>query len=272
MNLERIASVVNRDVVGAATVCMVGCGAAVDLAVQLVRCGVRQFVLVDPDVVGAENLCRQGFDLADVGSAKVDAVARRLRHVNDAVDVCTIQQRFEAEASVSADLYLCLADSTAASLAVNRAALATRTPAIWAGVYPGGLAGEVALWRPGLPCYRCLFPGRTEVAERTPSVGVSIFDTAFIDAIVGQLALGLLGDEHSRFGRMAAALGDRNFLRVKIDPAYQFNGRDAVRTRLEVPPRNPHYFAWCTTAESDPQRGTPPCADCAEFDHQARVA
>src|SRR5690606_13986887 len=126
-----------------------------------------------------------------------------------------------------ADLLVAATDSFAAQSWANRIALRYRIPAIWSGLYAGGLGGEVVLWRPGLPCYRCLLPGRYRAQERAraegrrldpPSDGTTIFDDGYIDTIAGPLAVGLL-TERGKYADLVRALGDRNFLHIKLHPA-----------------------------------------------------
>ena len=156
-----------------------------------------------------------------------------------------------------------------------------RKVALWPGVYEGGLGGEIVFWYPGLPCYRCLVPGRYKAQQQAraegrsldpPSDGTTIFEDGFIDVVTGQLVLGLLtrGAEN-RYGRLIEKLGDRNFLHVKLDPEYRWNGRDVIREQLGIPEDNDRFFAWNIAARRDPDGGQPPCPDCVEFGHSARI-
>jgi hypothetical protein len=142
----------------------------------------------------------------------------------------------------------------------------------------GGLGGEVVFWYPGLPCFRCLLANRyrqhAALAEQSarlnpPSTGSTIFETDFVDSIAGQIVLGLLlRGSTSRFGQLIESLGDRNYLRVKIDPHYRLNGRDHVREELGISADNAHFTGWCVSALRDPDRGDPPCADCTAMGHR----
>src|SRR5262249_9788574 len=160
----------------------------------------------------------------DVGRPKVEALADQLQAIDRTIEICTIQERFAAcEQMPECDLMLSMTDSVRASLEVNEIALRENIQTIWAGVYARGVAGEVAFWRPGLPCYQCLFPTRVPEESQTASDGVCAFDTMFVDAIVGHIALGLLSAAPSRMVALMAALRYRNFVRIKIDPSYHWN-------------------------------------------------
>lgn len=57
-------------------------GLGSNVAFMLARSGIRQFTLVDFDEVDASNLNRQAFFPEDVGSSKVEALARHLRRLD----------------------------------------------------------------------------------------------------------------------------------------------------------------------------------------------
>lgn len=64
------------------------------IALQLATMGVSQLVLIDPDTVGVENLGAQGFDEADVGKLKVEAVAEACHRRNSEVQIETYAEAF----------------------------------------------------------------------------------------------------------------------------------------------------------------------------------
>ena len=55
-----------------------GCGIGSTIAEACVRLGFEHLTLIDKDRVEAHNLNRQDFAAADIGTPKVDALARRL--------------------------------------------------------------------------------------------------------------------------------------------------------------------------------------------------
>lgn len=69
-------------------VVLLGVGAlGASIAEMLVRAGVSEIALVDDDLLRAGNVCRHIATLVDVGKAKVQAVAQRLRLVSPSVRV-----------------------------------------------------------------------------------------------------------------------------------------------------------------------------------------
>src|SRR5262249_18601999 len=132
-------------------------------------------------------------------------------------------------------LVIAATDSFAAQATVNRFALVSRTPALFVGLAPRGLGGEVVFWYAGLPCFRCLVGKRYRAGKaaakgaRTdpPSHGCTVFDLDWVDSVAGHVALALLlRGTATRFGRLLERLGDRNYLPLKIDPDYRQSGRD----------------------------------------------
>lgn len=284
MDLSRIKSTIDVATLASKTVCLIGAGASIGLAEDLTRSGVRQFIAVDPDTVGPENMSRQGHDPAKVGMTKVDALAERLLQINPEMSIETYPidatQLPEEEAVAlfaEVDLFVAATDSFRAQAWVNRMSLRTNTPAVFIGLYAGGAGGEVVWTNPqSLPCcFRCLCSGRYAAHEKADAAGKSLdpsSDGADImsirvpDAIAGQIILGLLtAGADNRFGRLIGQLGDRQFIQISLSPDFQVNGRDLVREKLGVPSDNDCYFTWSAMAMSDPDGGHEPCCDCEEL-------
>ena len=288
LDTTRIAQTIDVERLSRSRVAIIGVGGAANLVASLVRCGLGAVTLIDPDTVSTLNLVRQEFERLDVGKAKVDALCYRLKQISIdvevtalAADVTTLEETECDRLLGTADLILATTDAFAAQSWANRAALKYRIPAVWPGVYERGLGGEVVFWRPGLPCYRCLMVNRYRVQEQAriegrkadpASDGTTVFETGLIDAIAGQLVIGLLtGGAENRYGRLVEKLGDRNFLHVKLDSEYRLNGRDVIREQLDVPESNERFFAWNVAARRDPDGGNPPCPDCVAFGHAANT-
>ena len=72
-------------VLGTRKVAIVGCGSiGSKIAVLLARAGVKDFVLVDDDLLLPENMIRHDLDWREIGTHKVESVARRIELVNPA--------------------------------------------------------------------------------------------------------------------------------------------------------------------------------------------
>lgn len=283
MNLVRLRPSLAVDHVRAAHVAVVGTGGSSHLITNFARCGVGRFTLVDPDTVEPANVARQGFRQDQVGWRKVSAAAAAVRAVSPAATVHELPIDFTAlddagvrRAFAGVHLFVFATDAFAAQARGNQVALLLGVPAVWVGLFAGGLGGEVVFWHPGVAsCFRCLLEHRYAAQEEArkdgrrldpPSDGVTIFDTDYVDAVAGHVALGLLTrGADNRFGRLVDRLGQRNYLLAKIDPAYRTAGRDLVREQLGVANTADAFFGWTVAALSDPTAGRRVCPDCRKY-------
>jgi hypothetical protein len=280
MNLERLTSVLDTAAIATKHVAVVGAGASADFIKNLARCGVEQFTLFDNQLVEHLNIARQGYLVSHVGRPKVAALAIQVRQINPVARVVGVVADFTAltEGEIAmhigdADLLVFATDHFPAQARGNQVALRFETPALWIGLSAGAGAGEVFMWHPGLkPCFRCAMVHRFRAFERAQaegrsftasSDGADIFSLSLVDAIAGQLALGLLTrGSPNRFGRLVDQLGDRQYIHVQIAPSWTLGGRPVIRDTLGVPTDNEAFFAWCAAARRDPDGGQPPCPDC----------
>ena len=77
-----------------ATVGIAGCGGiGSNAAVALVRAGIGALILVDFDLVEESNLNRQYYFQTDIGSKKVEALARHLLAINPAIRLTLIDRK-----------------------------------------------------------------------------------------------------------------------------------------------------------------------------------
>jgi sulfur carrier protein ThiS adenylyltransferase len=80
------------------TVGIAGCGGlGSNIAVSLVRCGVRKIILADMDRVEASNLNRQHFFQDDIGKSKVCALEDHLKRINPDIEVKTIDKKLVSD-------------------------------------------------------------------------------------------------------------------------------------------------------------------------------
>jgi hypothetical protein len=279
MDLQRIGSSVDTDRTRHAHVTMVGGSSW--LVEGLVRCGVAGVTLVDFDRYSATNIARQDAYHDDVGRLKVEVLAKRLRRVNPEVEVEVVPTDFCAMRREECDeyfgqtsLFIFATDQFAPQARGNIEALRLGRPAVWIGLYAQGRAGEIIYHVPGLTpaCSRCVAVSRYKSARRgvasVPSDGATIFDLHLVDAVAGQVSLGILTRGASnRYGRLIEQLGNRNLLQVKIDPGYRLGERDIFREYLGSHPAN---FSFNTIAI--PMAPEPGCHDCAHLRQEEEAA
>jgi len=272
MNLDRIRSSVDVDTLQRSHVTVVG--GAFGLARDLVRTGVGAITLVDFGVVKPQNPARQDFGAHDVGARKVDATGRDLLQINPdleldlvAEDFCTIpRDSFDAHFGAT-DLFVLAPDQHPPNARGNLEVLRLGKPAIWIGLYKGARAGEIIFHVPDVTpaCYRCItgtryasFDAGTAAPE---SDGGTILDLRLVDAIAGQLAVGILTrGADNRFGKLVDALGSRNLLQIKIAHDYTLNERDIFAEQLGTRSSNFSFSTIAMEMQRDPK-----CPDCARL-------
>jgi hypothetical protein len=276
MNFERIRPSIDVDRMQQSHVTIIG--GAFGLAHDLVRCGVGAVTLIDFDVIDATNPARQDL-YSDFGRHKAEATAADLLRINRELetevlltDFCSLTQEQVDELLGRTDLLIDGTDSFPVHARANREAIRLRRAALWIGLYQGARAGEIIHYIPDQTpaCYRCICSDRYRAyADAGPglavrrhvtvsSAGGTILDLHLVDAIAGQIAVGILtrGAEN-RFGQIIPQLGNRNLLQVKIDPTYCLGHKDIFRQYLGDHPAN---FSFTTIAL--PMEREPDCPDC----------
>ncbi len=148
-------------------VAIFGCGSGGSyLAEQLVRSGLGEVILCDMDKVETHNLCRSGYEIADIGVPKVLALARKLRNINPDVKLTPIDQDLTKLAKGDHEQLKALIESSQVVLAgtdmpkaqkiLNKYAYSLGIPAVFPGLYDGAAGGEIILTIPDkTPCYAC---------------------------------------------------------------------------------------------------------------------
>ena len=142
------------------TVGIVGLGSAGSkVAISLARTGVRNFLLVDYDVFLKENICRHELNWEDVGQHKIDGIAHQLKLIAQDINVkCFPFKLSGQEATATVDSVLSqlgtcdlIIDATADPYTLNQlSTVATQRlkPIVWLKIYPGGIGGMIARFRP----------------------------------------------------------------------------------------------------------------------------
>jgi adenylyltransferase/sulfurtransferase len=146
----------------AARVLVVGAGGLGSPVLSyLAAAGVGRLGVCDDDVVDESNLQRQViYSMHDVGRRKVDAAADRIEALNPEVRVDRIPVRFDpSNARELVRLYDCVVDASdrfTTRYLVNDACRLEGKADIYASIFR--FDGQVSVFAPDGPCYRCLFP------------------------------------------------------------------------------------------------------------------
>jgi hypothetical protein len=280
MNFDRIRPSIDVDIMQQSHVTIVG--GAYGMAHDLVRCGLGSLTYVDFDSVDASNPARQDFNTNDIGRYKAEALATALHEINPDVEVNCLIRDFceigEDEFDVQfghTDLFIFATDFFPAQARGNQQALRLGTSAIWIGLYRSGRAGEIVHYVPDVTpaCFRCVCSSRYQAfanqargpADSTniPSAGGTILDLHLVDAVAGQIAVGILtAGADNRMGRLIQQLGNRNILQIKIDPDYHLGEPDVFTRHLG---NNPANFSFTTIAL--PMDAEDNCPDCGARRH-----
>jgi molybdopterin/thiamine biosynthesis adenylyltransferase len=146
------------------------------VAMYLAAAGVGRLVLVDPEVVELSNLNRQVLHwTTDLGRAKVESAAEKLRRLNPHVEVVAVRRRIESlEDAVQlvreVDVVVDCLDNWRTRFLINEACVRLGKPLVHAAVR--GLYGQLMVVKPGEgPCLRCLVPEEPPQEERIPVAG-----------------------------------------------------------------------------------------------------
>ena len=149
------------------------------LADQLVRSGVGQICIVDPEPVEAANISRTVYGAADIGVSKPAALVRHLLQISPGLRFSTFDSTIQdidgAELSgemEAATLVVAATDDPDAQLRINHYAYQCGVPALYVGLTAGAQGGEVIMVVPDeTPCYLCATvirheaPGAAELAR-----------------------------------------------------------------------------------------------------------
>ena len=280
-----------------ARVVAVGVGGAAAFLDDLARCGVGEFVLIDEDVVTETNLATQQVYRKDIGRPKVTALAERLRDINPAIRVRAVRKSLEdiddgemrslclesiGGPPPEVTLLCGLTDSFFAQARVNALALHFGLPSLCAQVWREGRGAEITFTYPGLTpaCHRCILSSRYTAflsegfVNNITSHGTPIFATTRLNAIKGFVALALLHHRAgeppaaggTRFLGLAARIGNRNLLLIRMDPdlAEVFGIKTFNRVFRESDTRSLLFdeTVWRPQEPESGENGASPCPDC----------
>ncbi len=170
----------------AASVAVVGAGGlGCPVLMYLAAAGVGRLTIIDDDRIALSNLQRQTlFASADIGRAKAEVAADRLRALNPHVQISAMATRLTAgNAETLLAGHTVVADgcdSFHTRSIVNRAAVALQIPLVSAALGPfEGQLGVFAGHRPDAPCWACFAGAPQDIP------GTSCADVGILGAMAG---------------------------------------------------------------------------------------
>lgn len=192
------------------------------IAEDLVRSGIATLTIVDSDDVTAPNLARTVYTTADLGRAKVDALADRARAINPAVAVRAIAAQINdldwPNLLHDVDLVIAATDHMPQQAALSHHTYSAGVPMIGCALYRKAAAGEVVLSVPDqhTPCWSCAVGHGTLAATMRPDtnygLGQLVAEAALgpsitiVASVAAQQAIGLLAGPETEAGAPVASL------------------------------------------------------------------
>jgi sulfur-carrier protein adenylyltransferase/sulfurtransferase len=146
----------------AARVLAIGAGGLGSPALQyLAAAGIGRIGIVDDDTVDETNLQRQTiFANDDIGKRKAVVAAERLHQLNPLIDADAIPVRFDASNARELvriyDVVLDCTDRFSTRYLINDACFLEKRPEVYGSIFR--FDGQVSVFAPPGPCYRCLYP------------------------------------------------------------------------------------------------------------------
>jgi molybdopterin/thiamine biosynthesis adenylyltransferase len=163
-----------------------GCGSVgSQVALDLARSGVGNFLLVDNDQLAYHNLCRHQCGITDVGRLKVNAVRDRILDINPNAKVQatpTIVERIPKDTwdewLDSETVIIGCADNREADVYANRLSQLYLSRFVSIGLWERAFAGELFWSVPGeTPCYYCAFGEKSNSLSYRPSQNRRVYTT-----------------------------------------------------------------------------------------------
>ena len=150
-----------------------GLGSAVCL--YLAAAGIGKMTLVDDDHVELGNLQRQVVhQTCRIGQMKVDSAQQQLQDINPDIHIARVSQRLGEgellELAKVCDVILDCTDNFPSRFVINRACRQAGTPLVSAAAIR--MQGQVSVFMPDGPCYRCLYADESETPDTCTERGV----------------------------------------------------------------------------------------------------
>ena len=187
----RRAGILETSVLKDKTVLIIGLGTGgAHVAIELAKCGVGRFLLVDRDRLSVGNVVRHPGGVSQVGRTKVNVVRDLILEKNPAatIEVSPLQLTFETAGVVAAlvkraDLVICGTDNRKSKLLVNELCVAADVPAIYGGAFRRAYGGQILRVHPKVsPCHQCFVAAMPdEAADVEISSEQDAVDIAYSD-------------------------------------------------------------------------------------------
>mgnify|MGYP001206222012 FL=1 len=172
----RRAGILETDVLKDKTVVCIGLGTGgAHIAVELAKCGVGRFLLVDRDRLTVGNVVRHPGGISQVGRSKVNVMRDLIREKNPKARVETLAANvgYDTRDAIAAliadaDLVVCGTDNRQSKLLINELCISANVPALYGGAFRRAFGGQILRVRPKQsPCHQCFVAAMPEEASDT---------------------------------------------------------------------------------------------------------
>jgi molybdopterin/thiamine biosynthesis adenylyltransferase len=141
-------------------------------AIELAKCGVRRFTLVDPDRLSVGNVSRHPGGISQVGRYKVNVVRDAILEKNPDAQVfvypiAVSPEKLEDIRSLirGANLVICGTDNRPSKLLINQLCIEENVAAVYGGAFRRAYGGQVLRVRPRVsPCQQCFISAMPDEA------------------------------------------------------------------------------------------------------------
>lgn len=170
----RRAGILESTILSDKTVLCIGVGTGgAHAAIELAKCGVGRFILVDHDRLKVGNVVRHPGGISQVGRYKVNVICDLIHEKNpqanvDAHPVAVTYENQELirELVAQADVVICGTDNRPSKLLVNRLCIEAGVVAIYGGAFRRAYGGQVLRVRPKQsPCHQCFVAAMPDEAS-----------------------------------------------------------------------------------------------------------
>ncbi|NTV15527.1 MAG: hypothetical protein HGA96_16620 [Desulfobulbaceae bacterium] len=300
--LVRLGKGVDKNLLDRTRVVVVGTGGSASLIRNCARMGFGEFVLIDPDVASDTNIATQQVNPDAIGLAKVEILGRDIVTLNPAAAVLAITKKVEqiddfhfrdlfhkplrcgqvshgvpVREAPRQTILMVLTDNFWAQARGHRLGLHFGLPTICAQEYLEGRGAEITYTVPGVTpaCHRCITASRYRAyidenyLNDVTSVGAPIFAAELLNAALGHTLLMVAhhGTDHQRWGNLIERLGNRNLIRLRMDPDFDSIFGNTFSKRLDGAKDETGFFMLdslflAQTPDYGQTETRPVCPDC----------
>lgn len=156
------------------TILCIGLGTGgAHVAVELAKCGVGRFLLVDRDRLSVGNVVRHAGGISQVGRSKVNVVRELVLEKNPKarVEVHAVELGYPSREAIGelvqiADIVVCGTDNRQSKLLINELCIAANVTAVYGGAFRRAYGGQILRVRPKRsPCHQCFVAAMPDEAS-----------------------------------------------------------------------------------------------------------